>query len=45
MFLVSAYPDGNDCATSLHQETDILLADIASLLVKTIASPFSHLTT
>ena len=34
MFLESAYPDDNDCETSLHQETDILLADMASLLVE-----------
>ena len=34
MFLESAYPDGNNCATSLHQETDILLAEMASLLVE-----------
>ena len=34
MFLESTYPDGNNCETFLHQETDILLADMASLLVE-----------
>ena len=46
MFLDSRHvltcSDSVDCEASLCRGTDILLADAASLLVKTIASPFSH---
>ena len=42
MFLESAYPDANDRETALRQGTNILLADVASLLVVDNCSTHSY---